>query len=220
MTSKALAWITLAGIVAAASFWVVSCCHRSPWQGVYDKSDSSVVEIYSATAEGNSLGKGTGFVFQVRDHAVVLTNRHVASRFTIPIVRMRDGEVKAATVLDASELHDMAILGIEGLSLKRYGFLPRGRSINLRIGDEVMTIGHPIQESHHISVGFFTGKHTDDRGRTLLRLSMAVDPGNSGGPLLNSQAQVVGIITQKVSESANIAFAIPIEKVDELQVGL
>lgn len=120
---------------------------------------------------------------------------------------------KAASVLDASERNDLAVMEIPSANLGHYHALGQGRSSDLRIGEELMTIGHPIGESHHISVGFYTGRFTLD-DRTLLRMSMPVDPGNSGGPLFNRRGEVVGVVSQKRSES-NIAYAFPIEKINQ-----
>jgi S1-C subfamily serine protease len=200
-------------VVLCWTFFVVR--EQNRWQRVYDSTDASVVEIHALAIGGGAIGlqSGTGFVCDVHGKFVVVTNRHVVSAVTGPLVRFRDGVDAVAKILDSSELHDLAVLEPQAVNLERYGALPQGRSSDLRIGEEVMTIGHPILESHHIAVGFYTGKSTDKRGRTLLRLSMTVDRGSSGGPLLNRKGHVVGVISQKVGESANIAFAIPIDKV-------
>ena len=176
---------------------------RNCWERIYKNSDNSVVEIYTLDIIQDDVGvtSGTGFVYRLKDKCIILTNRHVMS---------------VATQVDASELHDLAVLEVENINLKRYGVLQPGRVSDLQIGEELMTIGHPRLESHHISIGFYTGKSIDKNGLTLLRLSMAVDPGNSGGPLFNRKGQVVGIISRKVEDSANIAFAIPIDKVELL----
>jgi S1-C subfamily serine protease len=202
-------------IMAMVLLWTfIVSRERSCWERVYDRSDMCVVEIYALAIDEDNIGlaSGTGFVYDLNGRQIIVTNRHVISFISEPLVRFRDGVEVIAKQLDASKVHDLAILGIEGINLKRYGELRPGRSSDLRIGEEVMTIGHPRLESHHISVGFYNGKSTNQEGCTLLRLSMAVDPGNSGGPLFNRKGQVVGIVSRKVEESANIAFAIPIEK--------
>jgi S1-C subfamily serine protease len=191
---------------------------KNSWQEVYDERDGSVVEIYTLSMPGSSINlqSGTGFVFDLKGRPAIITCNHVVASQSNTLVRFSDKLEEAAEIVNASELHDLAIIQLPGINLSRYGAIPQGRSSDLRIGEEVMTIGHPISESHHISVGFYTGKFTDKSGRTLLRLSMAVDPGNSGGPVLNSKGQVIGIVSQKIEKSANIAFAIPVEKIQTL----
>lgn len=219
-TTMVLSQIVVAAVVVA--IYGFFCCvgNDKSWQDIYDSCDKSVIEVYALTtgADSEQLSSGTGFVYRLNGRYVVVTNRHVASAASQLAMRFPDDVVATATVLDASELHDLAAVEPEGVNLKRYGSLPAGNSLDLKLGEELLTIGHPVGESHHISVGFYAGKSTDSRGRTLLRLSMAVDPGNSGGPLLNQQGEVVGVITQRVAESANIAFAIPIEKLLELSL--
>jgi len=190
---------------------------RDNWQRVYDACDQSVVEVSALAVSEKAIQAGTGFVIDFEGRPFILTCRHVVSGTSTSLIRFADGQQGSAEVVDASELHDLAILQAKGVNLKNYGELTRGLSSDLKIGEEVMTIGHPISESHHLSVGFYTGKFTDRNGRTVLRLSMAVDPGNSGGPLLNRRGQVVGIISMKLEQSANIAFAIPIEKIQYLR---
>ena len=81
-----------------------------------------------------------------------------------------------------------------------------------------MTIGYPLRESHHLSIGLYTGREElGPEFGTLLRLNMPVDPGNSGGPLLDDKGHVVGIITLKKSGSSNIVFAVPIEQIRTLK---
>lgn len=193
---------------------------RNPWQRIYNKSDKSVVEIYALALKETNVGlqSGTGFIVKTNGRLAILTNRHVVSPANSAMVKFYDDIKTVADLLDASELHDLAILVPREINLNRYEVLPAGNSSDLKIGEELMTIGNPLSEIHHISVGFYTGKFTDNRGRTLLRLAMAIDPGNSGGPLLNRKGKVVGILTQKDPKSANIAFAIPIEKLRNLAV--
>jgi S1-C subfamily serine protease len=161
---------------------------------------------------------GTGFVFHRDDSVIILTNRHVALPGNAAQLVFKDGITAGAEVVNSSLDHDLAVLQPSGVRLANYESLERGDSADLAIGDEVMTIGHPIGESRHISIGFYTGRFTNEEGRTLLRLSMSVDPGNSGGPLLNRQGSVVGIVTLKHSTASNIAYAIPIEKAHNLDI--
>lgn len=216
---KGISWLRLLFMQALVAVAVIICWRLffddgKNWQGVYDACDKSVVEVYTPVIAG--VQSGTGFVFSFQGKSFVLTCAHVVSKGANSQIRFADQTEGTAQVVDASELHDIALLQVQGVNLMRYGELPQVRSMDLQIGEEVMTIGHPIRESHHLSVGFYTGKFTDKNGRTLLRLSMSVDPGNSGGPLLNRRGQVVGVISQRVEASASIAFAIPIEKIQYL----
>lgn len=202
-------------IVVIVCWMILPVRMNNPWQSIHNNCDKSVAEIYAVESDDaeSDITSGTGFVIDLCGRNFIITNRHVASGAFGVVAMFHDEALGIITLVDASEIHDLALLEPVDLNVERYGALKMGSSKRLKIGEEVMTIGHPISESHHISVGFYTGKYTDDRGCTLLRLSMAVDPGNSGGPLLNRSGEVIGVVCQKVKESANIAFAIPIEKV-------
>lgn len=175
------------------------------WQTVYERSDRSTVEVLTRLPSGGPISSlGTGFVYEVGGRLVVVTNRHVVTPSRLLTVRFRDNVETAGEILDASETNDLAIVLPSGVDLHRYSALHPGNSTDLRIGQELMTIGHPIRQSHHLSIGQYTGRSTDERGRTLLRLSMAVDPGNSGGPLVDTSGRVIGIITQKIQGATSI----------------
>lgn len=216
MQKSKLIFMQIAISLIIVIFWWIFFVNKNgnPWQGIYDSNDKSIVEIFSlaGTKKVDDLKTGTGFIINLAGENVILTNSHVIANAAHLFIRFSDKVEAEATLVDASGLHDIAVLKANGTNLNRYRALPRGDSTSLKIGEEMMTIGHPIFESHHISVGFYSGKFTNKRGRTLLRLSMTVDPGNSGGPLFNREGEVVGIICQKVKESANIAFAVPVEK--------
>ena len=196
--------------------------YLSSWERVYKRAVGSIVELYSVQPSKEpgktSAGSGTGFVFEVKGRRVVLTNHHVTACGGITLAQFRDGFKTALHVLDGSPRCDLAALTPAGSTLEKYKPLPPAAKRSLRLGEKVMAIGHPIGETNHISVGFFTGELMRG-GQPRLRLSMTVDPGNSGGPLFDQKGRVVGVIVAKHKQSENIAYAVPMRLVEKLAVG-
>jgi S1-C subfamily serine protease len=123
-----------------------------------------------------------------------------------------DGLKQQAVIRSFDLENDVVLLEISGSG---YRALPIGRSDSLSLGDEVITIGTPADLSLGQSVarGILSGKRMFE-DIVYLQTDMAVSPGNSGGPLLNSKGEIVGIIQRKVVMSGveGIGFAIPIER--------
>jgi len=180
--------------------------------------------------EKKEVAWGTGFI--VSEDGLVLTNKHVVSEtdaeYTVFTV---EGKKFPARVLARDPFQDIAILKIEkeGITdkegnfvLKPFPTLKLGDSDKLEIGQTVIAIGNVLGEFRNsVSVGVISGL-----GRTItasggglvetledvIQTDAAVNRGNSGGPLLNLQGEVVGVNTAMVLEAQNIGFAIPINK--------
>jgi serine protease Do len=186
------------------------------WDNTYESSDNAVVEVVSA--DSGLAREGTGFLIRHSGHVVIVTNEHVIHGARALKLRFRDSVTVDADVVDSSSTNDLATLRVKGVNLERYSPLTAGASSDLQIGDELMTIGHPLRESHHLSIGLYAGKDRLDELGTMLRLNMPVDPGNSGGPLLNNRGRVVGVVTLKDVRASSLAFAVPIENLEKLKV--
>jgi serine protease Do len=188
------------------------------WDRAYELSSQAVVEVQvDVPSLGREATAGTGFLLRHGGGDLIVTNEHVIHGAEGLRLRFRDSLETAAEVWDASPEYDVAVLRVRGVDLERYGPLKEGQSKDLRIGDEVMTIGHPLSESYHLSIGLYSGRETIEKG-VMLRLNMPVDPGNSGGPLLDARGRVVGITTLKATRSSSLAFAVPIERIRNLRL--
>jgi len=180
--------------------------------------------------EKKEVGGGTGFI--VSKDGLVLTNKHVVldteADYTI---LSNDGNKYPAKVLARDPLQDLAILKIEqekvvdeggSFSLKSFPTVQLGDSDRIRIAQTAIAIGNALGEFRNtVSVGTVSGL-----GRTItasggglvetiedvIQTDAAINLGNSGGPLLNLQGEVIGINTAMVQEAQNIGFAIPINK--------
>lgn len=158
-------------------------------------------------------GVGSGFVISSDGH--IVTNHHVVVSAERIIVTLTDNREFDATVLGSDELSDMALLKIEAEGLDPVRF---GDSDQLQAGDWVMAIGSPFGLEFSVAVGIVSAKGRSVPGRgtssyvSFIQTDVAINQGNSGGPLFNLEGEVVGINAQILSStggSNGISFAIP-----------
>jgi serine protease Do len=156
-------------------------------------------------------GQGSGFI--VSPDGLVLTNAHVVDGATQVTVKLSDHREFKAKVLGADRSSDIAVLKIDAHDLPT---VQLGNSDQLGVGDYVLAIGEPFGLEETATAGIVSAK-----GRTLpgdgyvpfIQTDAAVNPGNSGGPLFDSNGAVVGINAQIYSNSGGyqgVSFAIPI----------
>ena len=179
------------------------------------KTLPSVVQIKA----GDSLG--TGFVFD--SNGLVLTNRHVVSGNTTKPVQleMSDGRQLSGEVVYVSRSEDFAV--IKPTSVRKLSPLPVCYATYPLAGQEVVALGSPRGLANTITRGIVSAvrrsgsdlKSVSPEGSTIIQTDAAVNPGNSGGPLVNSSGEVVGVVTFKKTASEGLNFAISI--VDVLQ---
>jgi serine protease Do len=161
--------------------------------------------------EGPRQGSGSGFVIDRQGY--ILTNHHVIEGAERITVTMADGRSFRGQVVGADPAIDVALLRIEA-----DGNLPEaplGNSDELRVGEWVCAIGNPLGYVHSVTVGVvsFIGRKLFDASLDdYIQTDAAINFGNSGGPLINSAGQVVGINSAVSSRASSIGFAVPINQ--------
>ena len=156
-------------------------------------------------------GVGSGFI--IESNGLILTNAHVVEGATTIYVTLTDKREFKAKLLGMDKRTDVAVVKIEARDLPK---LPLGDSSKLRVGEWVLAIGSPFGLENTVTAGIVSAK-SRDTGDYLpfIQTDVAVNPGNSGGPLLNTAGQVIGINSQIFSRSGGymgISFAIPIDE--------
>jgi serine protease Do len=156
-------------------------------------------------------GAGSGFI--VSPDGVILTNAHVVRDASEVTVKMQDRREYRAKVLGSDPKTDVAVLKIDAKNLP---VVPIGNTRNLQVGEWVLAIGSPYGLDSTVTAGVVSAK-----GRSLpndnvpfIQTDVAVNPGNSGGPLFNTRGEVVGINSQIYSQTGGyqgLSFAIPID---------
>ncbi|MFC4599927.1 S1C family serine protease [Cohnella hongkongensis] len=173
-------------------------------------------------------GSGTGFFFSTDGY--ILTNEHViADADELKVTVQGDDEPLTASVVGASYELDLAVLKVESPDGQAFPALKLGDADQTSIGDWVIAIGNPYGLDHTMTLGVLSAKGreitiADEQGshtyRNLLQTDASINSGNSGGPLLNEQGEVVGMNTAVNAEAQGIGFAIPSTVIQEALSGL
>lgn len=168
------------------------------------------------------MGEGSGFI--VSPDGYILTNAHVVADADEVTVRMTDRREYTAKVIGIDKRSDVAVIKIEAKNLP---VVKIGDPSKLRPGEWVLAIGSPFSFENSVTAGIVsaTGRSMpDDNGLVpFIQTDVAVNPGNSGGPLFNLAGEVVGINSQIYSRSGGymgISFAIPIDVANNVRTQL
>jgi S1-C subfamily serine protease len=166
----------------------------------------SVVVIQGKTNSGEVVGSG----FIIARDGKVVTNLHVIRDLKTASAQLANGEIfDSISVLAIDERRDLAILQVAGVNLPA---LDLGNSDSLMVGEPVVAVGSPRGLEGTVTAGILSSVRKGD-GFTLLQTDAAVNPGNSGGPLVNRKGQAIGVISFKLSSAEGLNFAIPISYV-------
>jgi serine protease Do len=157
-------------------------------------------------------GVGSGFV--ISDDGYIMTNAHVVEGADEVTVTLTDRREFKAKVLGADKRSDVALLKVEARNLPS---LRIGDSNRIRVGEWVIAIGSPFNLENTVTAGIISAKARDTgEYLPLIQSDVAVNPGNSGGPLINMRGEVIGINSQIATLSGaynGISFAVPIDEV-------
>jgi len=207
---------------------------------LYSRSNPSVVSIRVRIPAGNrptigdgqnprgngqfASAAGSGFIFDKQGH--IVTNAHVVQGSDQIEVTFSDGNIMPAKINGIDLDSDLAVIQVQG-DLSRYNPLPLGDSDQVQVGDVVVAIGNPFEQAGTMTHGIISALHRTVQGlRTTstgafsipgaLQTDAPLNPGNSGGPLINEFGQVIGVneqIEAPAGQSSGISFAIPVNLV-------
>jgi len=163
--------------------------------------------------EPDRMGAGSGFIYDAEGY--ILTNHHVVAEADEIIIRMADRREFEAEIIGSDEASDIAVLKIsvdEDLP-----FLRLGESESVKAGQWVAAIGSPFNFEQSVTAGIVSAKGRTNRAQQyvpFIQTDVAINRGNSGGPLLNMDGEVIGINSWILSSSGGyigLSFSIPVE---------
>lgn len=182
-------------------------------ESTVSKIRESMVTIRTRDRDGDELGMGTGFV--VDPSGLIATNLHVISEqrsFTVELWPNKTLEVVGVEASHRGD--DLAIIRVAAGPLA-LAALPLGDDQIVAQGAEVLAFGNPFGLRHSVVQGVVSAVREIEQ-REMIQLAMPIEPGNSGGPLVDRQGIVRGIINMKSLADKNIGFAVPVSKLRKL----
>jgi len=217
----------LRSIYATTNPSVVSIRVRIPTSQMPVNSDSG----QPGGNQQYQMAAGSGWMYDTQGH--IVTNAHVVQGTDQVQVTFSDGNIMRAKITGIDLDSDLAVIQAQG-DTSKYAPVPLGDSDQVQVGDLAVAIGNPFEQAGTMTQGIISalhrtvqGLHTSGSGAYsipgALQTDTALNPGNSGGPLLNASAQVIGVneqIEAPAGQSSGISFAIPVNIVRQVVPGL
>ena len=187
---------------------------------IYSTASPAVVEIGVTQQNAGPLGRfyqeGQGSGFLIDQNGYILTNEHVVDGAASVQVKLSNGQTVNATVTGTDAIDDLAIIKVDATAVSTIDPLTLGDSSAVKVGQMAIAIGNPFGLDNTVTVGVISGLNRSVNGITgMLQTDASLNPGNSGGPLLDANGEVIGINTAIETGSAmsggarGIGFAVP-----------
>ena len=177
-------------------------------QSAVETALAATVTIEVTGPDGESSGSG----FITSSDGIIVTAAHVMEGATSAVVRLQNGEeLNVEGVIEIDGVKDFAIVRVAGFDLPT---VPLGNADNVSVGQRIIVIGAPIGLSGTVSDGLVAADRLVD-GTRMIQISAPTSPGNSGGPVLTEQGQVIGLVVSGIAAEGaeNLNFALPINYV-------
>ena len=180
----------------------------------FSKQPTNALEYFSGGGKIRAMiGSGSGVI--VTPDGYIITNNHVIANASELEVTLNNNKIYTAELIGADPKTDIAVLKID--SDEEFPFIPFGDSNNLKIGEWVLAVGNPFNLTSTVTAGIVSAKardlnEFDGNPQSFIQTDAAVNRGNSGGALVNTNGQLVGINTAITSETGSYvgySFAVP-----------
>ena len=180
-----------------------------------------IIELYRNVVIqiATPYSKGTGFY--IKDSHLIVTNEHVVRGNKEVVIDNSQFARQLTGVLFVDAMHDLAFLAVP--KTVTIPTIKLGDLAKVKEGDHAIAIGHPFGLKYTTTQGIISSTHHQQNDITYLQHDAALNPGNSGGPLLNMSGEVIGVNTFMIRDGENIGFSLPvnylIETVKAFQIG-
>ena len=173
---------------------------------------NSIADLFNGTKRQQQIGTGSGVI--ISSDGYIVTNNHVIDGATDLEITLNNRKKYKATLIGTDKKNDIALLKIDAEDILPY--IPFSDSDNLNIGEWVLAVGNPYNLTSTVTAGIVSAKGRDLQGNystdSFIQTDAAVNPGNSGGALVNSRGELVGIntaISTKTGSYIGYSFAVP-----------
>jgi hypothetical protein len=166
------------------------------------------IEVFDKAGDKN--GEGSGFL--IDEQGIGVTNHHVLKSASSVLIKSNDGsQFTRIKILDFDETLDLVLFKIEA---KKMSALKLSYSGTYKIGDKVYACGNSLGIfENSFTDGVISGIRHNDSGKRFLQISAPISPGNSGGPVVNNNGEVIGVAVASAIEGQNLNFAVPVNYV-------
>ena len=165
--------------------------------------------FYGRQSQRTQVGTGSGVIISSDGH--IITNNHVIAGSTELSVTLNNNKEYSATIIGTDEETDIALIKIE--ADEELPHVTFGDSDSSQIGEWVLAVGNPFNLTSTVTAGIISAKSRDlNGGQSFIQTDAAVNPGNSGGALVNTEGQLIGIntaITSQTGSYIGYSFAVP-----------
>lgn len=208
-----LAWVTSFGLAIAQEV-STDLIPPSDLQPLIERIKPSVATIRVLGRDGDQIGMGTGFV--IDQNGLIATNLHVINEGRPFTIEMPSGRSpKVLSIQSTDRLNDLSIIRVdpEGHPFKA---LPLSKGQLPAQGTRVIAFGNPLGMRDSVVTGIVSAKR-EIEGNEMIQVAIPTQPGNSGGPLVDTAGKVVGIMNMKSAIDDNLGFAIPIQRLQSVR---
>jgi S1-C subfamily serine protease len=182
---------------------------------IAQESNPGVVTVVAIDSQGNTFGQGTGFI--ASSDGVVVTCYHVIKGAHLLAVKLLDGDLyDEVGIIETDPRRDIAVLKIKAANLRS---LRIGDSNRVAIGEPVVAITNPQGLEHSVADGRVSAIRDTGLGYKLFQITVPISQGSSGGPVFNSNGEVVGVASLQMLDSQNLNFAVPVNYIAPLVKG-
>ena len=199
--------------VPAATDDVLLDAYSSAVVGAVETAAPAVVHVHAEFQgeQGKVVGAGSGSGFVLSPDGFILTNSHVVHGARRIVVQTAEGRPLKAELIGDDPDSDLAVLRIDAPALRSVRFVDSGK---VRVGQIAVAIGNPLGYENTVTAGIVSALGRTFPSRTgrlidnVIQTDAALNPGNSGGPLVNSRGEVIGVNTAIIAAAQGICFAI------------
>jgi tetratricopeptide (TPR) repeat protein len=185
---------------------------------IFEKVSDAIVVVYSYGFDSLKHGQGSGIILNSK--GIIVTNYHVFAGCERIEIKRHDTLIVNSGIIGASIEKDILIIKLDD---PKYPEIPVAEETNLKVGQKVYAVGSPLGFENTMSEGIISGlrelKEFEDLKNNFIQITASASPGSSGGAVLNSKGELIGMIKMGVEEGENMNFAIPVADIMKVNEG-